>query len=159
MAEESKKYTGFTTSYGYFEFNRMPFGPKNAPATFKRMTDSILKALNGKICFVYLDNIVVFGPTLEEHNNNLMILFERLRLVGLKLKPDKCEYLRPELEYLGHLITAEGVKPNPVKTQSVREFEEPRNVVKVQSFLGLAEYYMKFIKKIFSSSKTSHRTD
>ena len=121
MAEESKKYTGFSTTDGHFEFNRMPFGLNNSPATFLRMMHCAPKGLNGKICFVYLDDIDVFGTTLEIHNNNLMILFERLRPVGLKLQPNKCEYLRPELEYLGHLITAGGIKPNPVKIHVVRE--------------------------------------
>ena len=98
MAEESKKYTGFSTQNGHFEFNRMPFGLKTAPATFQRMIDCALKRLNRKICFVYSDDIVVFGPTLEKHNNNLMILFERLRLGGFNLQPDECEYLRSELQ-------------------------------------------------------------
>ena len=78
MAEESKKYTGFSTLYEHFEFNRMPFGLKNAPTTFQRMMDGALKGLDRKIFFVYSDDIVVFGTTSEEHNNNLMILFERL---------------------------------------------------------------------------------
>ena len=114
MAEESKNYTGFSTPDRHFEFSRILFGLKNAPATFQRVMGGRLEGLNGKICFAYLDDIVVFGYTLEEHNNNLMILFERLRQVGLKFQPDdKCEYLRPELEYLGHLITAEDVKTKP----------------------------------------------
>ena len=134
------------TPNGHFEFNRMPFGLKNAPATFQRMIHGTLKGLNGKICFVYLDDVDAFETNLKEHNNKLMILFERLRLAGFKLQPDKCEYHCPELEYLGHLITAEGVKPNPVKIQVVRAFREARNIVEVQSFLGLDGYYRKFIK-------------
>ena len=77
MAEESKKYTGFSTPDGHFEFNRMPFGLKNAPATSQRVMVGALKGLNAKICYVYLANIVVFGTTLEEHNNNFMILQPR----------------------------------------------------------------------------------
>ena len=90
----------------------MPFGLKNAPASFQRMMDSALRGLIGKICFVYLDDIVVFGRTLKEHNENLITLFERLRATGLKLQPDKCEFLCPELEYLRLLITENGVKLN-----------------------------------------------
>ena len=78
MAEESKKYTGFSTPEGHFEFNTMPFGLKNAPATLQQMIDGALRGLVGKICFVYLDDIVVFGCTLEEHNKNVFELFERL---------------------------------------------------------------------------------
>ena len=77
-----------------------------------------------------------------------MLLFERLRLISLKLQPDKCEYLRSELEYIGHLFTAEGIESNLVKIQAIRHFREPRNIVEVLWFLGLAEYYRKFIKKI-----------
>ena len=85
MGEDSQKYTAFSTLVGHFQFNRMPFGLKNAPAIFQRMMDTALRGLIGKIFFVYLDDIVVFGSTLQEHNTNLFTLFERLRAVGLKL--------------------------------------------------------------------------
>ena len=75
---------------------------------------------------VYLDDIVVFGSTLEEYNQNLVTLFEKLRQTGLKLQSDKCEYLKPELKYLGHVITKDGVKPNPAKLQAVAEFRIPK---------------------------------
>ena len=113
MAPESRKYTAFSTPEGHFDFTRMPFGLKNAPATFQRMIDNALRGLVGKHFFVYLDDIVIFGKTIEEHSENLILLLDRLKNVGLKLQPDQCEYLRPELEYLGHLITADGVNPNP----------------------------------------------
>ena len=138
MDAELRKYTAFSTNEGHFHYNRMPFGLKNAPATFQRMMDTALKGLIGKIYFVYLDDIVVFGRTLEEHNKNLVTLLERLKSTGLKLQPDKCEFLRPELEYLGHLITSDGVKPNPDKIASVRNFEVPRTPKQVKSFLGVS---------------------
>ena len=153
MAPESRKYTAFSTPEGHFEFTRMPFGLKNAPATFQRMMDNALRGLVGKHCFVYLDDIVIFGKTIEEHNENLILLLDRLKNVGLKLQPDKCEYLRPELEYLGHLITADGVKPNPEKIKAVKEFRIPANVTEIQSFLGLAGYYRKFIKNFSHIAK------
>ena len=95
LSEESKKYTTFSTPEGHFEFNRMPFGLKNAPASFQRMMDNALRGLIGKQCFVYLDDIVVFGSALQDHNKNMIDFFDRLRKTGLKLQPDKCEYLRP----------------------------------------------------------------
>ena len=153
MAKNSIKYTAFSTPDGHFEFTRMPFGLKNAPATFQRMMDNALRGLVGKYCFVYLDDIVVFGKTLQEHNDNLRLLLQRLRETGLKLQPDKCEYLRPELEYLGHLITAKGVKPNPAKTEAVKNFKQPKDVTEIQSFLGLAGYYRKFIKNFSHIAK------
>ena len=131
----------------------MPFGLKNALATFQRMMDNALRGLNRKICIVYLDDIVVFGSTVEEHNQNLVTLFERLRQTGLKLQPDKREYLKPELEYLGHVIIKNGVKPNPTKLQATAEFRISRSATEVQSFLGLSGYYRKFIKKYSTIAK------
>lgn len=83
---------------------------------------------------------------LQEHNRNLAIIFQRLRDVGLKLQPDKCEYLRPELEYLGHTISKDGVKPNNAKIEAVKNFKNPKTPTDVKSFLGLAGYYRKFVK-------------
>lgn len=146
LDEGSRHKTAFSTPQGHYQFRRMPFGLKNAPATFQRMMDQALRGLIGKGTFVYLDDIIVFGTTLEEHNSNLIKLFIRLREVGLKLQPDKCEILAPELAYLGHLITPEGIKPNPIKLQAVRCFPTPTNKKQIKQFLGLAGYYRKFVK-------------
>ena len=146
MDPESKKYTAISTQDGHFEFERMPFGLKNSPAMFQRMMDTALRGLICKTCFVYLYDVVVFGSSLQEHNENLVIFFQRLRQTGLKLQPDKCEYLLPELKYLGHVIKEEGVKPNPNKIQAVRDLKRPSNPTDVKSFLGLAGYYQKFVK-------------
>ena len=153
LEEDSKKYTAFSTQEGHFEFNRLPFGLKNSPSTFQRMMDTVLRGLIGKICFVYLDDIVVYGSTIEEHNKNLVTVLERLRQTGLRLQPDKCEYLRPELEYLGHVITENGVKPNPEKLSAVTNFKRPTKVSEVQSFLGLTGYYRKFIQDFSTKVK------
>ena len=104
MQEESKKYTAFSRSQGHYEYNRMPSGLKNAPPTFQKMMDNAFRGLIGKECFVYIDDIVIFGKTLDEHNVNLIKILERIKNLGLKLEPTKCEYLRPELEYLGWLM-------------------------------------------------------
>ncbi|XP_043474040.1 uncharacterized protein LOC122506110 [Leptopilina heterotoma] len=153
MEESSKKFTAFSTPDGHFEFERMPFGLKNSPATFQRMINTALNGLINKICMVYLDDIVVYGSSIEEHNKNLVLLFERLRHTGLKLQPDKCEFLRPELEYLGHLVTKDGIKPNPNKTKAVSEFKVPHNRTSLKSFLGLSGYYRKFIKNYSTIAK------
>ena len=154
MAEESKKYTAFSTPQGHFEFNRMPFGLKNGPATFQRMIDNALRGLVGKQCFVYMDDIVVLGNTIHEHNKNLIDLLQRLKELRLKVEPDKCKYLRLELEYLVHLITKDGVKPNSLKIEAMKKFKKPNNVKEVQSFLGLAGYYRKCIKNFSSIAKS-----
>ena len=127
MNKESRKYTAFSTPEGHFEYNKMPFGRKNASAAFQRMVDQALRGLIGKTCFAYLDDIVVYGSTIQEHNENLAILLERLRATGLKLQPDKCELLRPELEYLGHSITKDGVKPNEIKIETVKNYKQLRH--------------------------------
>jgi len=131
----------------------MPFGLKNAPPTFQRMMNKGLKGLIGNNCFVYIDDIIVYGKTIEEHNKNLRILFERLRQVGLKLQPDKCEYLRPELEYLGHVISEHGIKPNPNRTEKVKNYPVPKNPKEIKQFLGLVGYYRKFIKDFSKIAK------
>jgi len=145
--------TAFSTPDGHYEYNRMPFGLKNAPPTFQRMMNKGLKGLIGNNCFVYIDDIIVYGKTIEDHNKNLRILFERLRQVGLKLQPDKCEYLRPELEYLGHIISERGIKPNPNRTEKVKNYPVPKNPKEIKQFLGLVGYYRKFIKDFSKIAK------
>lgn len=143
---KTRHKTAFSTPHGHFEYKRLAFGLKNAPPSFQRMMDRALVGLLGNGIFVYLDDIIVCGKTLEEHNENLRKLFQRLREVGLKLQPDKCEFLAPELAYLGHVITPNGIKPNPFKIQAVSCFPQPTNTKQVKQFLGLAGYYRKFIK-------------
>ena len=145
--------TAFSTPNGHYEYTRMPFGLKNAPPTFQRMMNKGLKGLIGNNCFVYIDDIIVYGKTIEEHNKNLRILFERLRQVGLKLQPDKCEYLRPELEYLGHVISEHGIQPNPDRIEKVRTYSIPKTPKEIKQFLGLVGYYRKFIKDFSKVAK------
>ena len=114
--------------------------------TFQRMMDIALRGLINKHCSAYLGDIIIFGDTIQDHNQNLAIVSQRLKELGLKIQPDKCEFLKAELEYLGHVVTAEGVKPNPKKIQAVTEFRIPKNPTEVKSFLGLAGYYRTFIK-------------
>lgn len=153
MNPDSKKFTAFSTPQGHFHYNRMPFGLKNAPATFQRMMDVALRGLVNKYCFVYLDDIIIFGNTIQQHNDNLAIVLQRLLELGLKIQPDKCEFLKPELEYLGHVITEKGIKPNNKKLEAVANFKQPKNPTDVKSFLGLSGYYRKFIKNFSKIAK------
>jgi len=109
--------------------------------------------LIGTICFVYLDDVILFGQTLQEHNERLREIFERLRQFNLKIEPDKCEFLKTELNYLGHIVTSEGVKPDPNKVQAINDFPIPKNVTDVKSFLGLAGYYRQFIPQFSKIAK------
>nr|XP_012152955.1 PREDICTED: uncharacterized protein LOC105664165 [Megachile rotundata] len=153
MNPNSKKYTAFSTPQSHFHYNRMPFGLKNAPATFQRMIDIALRGLIGKHCFVYHDDIIIFGSTIQEHNQNLAIVLHKLQDLKLKLQPDKCEFLKPELECLGHIVTADGVKPNPKKLEAIENFKIPKTPTHVKSFLGLTGYYRKFIRNFSKIAK------
>lgn len=145
MSPEDATKTAFSVPQGHFEFKRMPFGLKNAPSTFQRLMNTALSGLQGTRCFVYLDDIVIYSFDLETQINNLRKVFHRLRQFNLKLQPEKCEFLRKEVAYLGHIIGEEGVKPNPEKTKAVTEFPTPQSPKEIKSFLGLASYYRRFI--------------
>ena len=112
VAEEDRAKTAFCTTEGLFEFNVMPFGLCNAPATFQRLMDLVLAGLQWSHCLVYLDDVIILGKTFEEHLVNLPIVFERLRQAGLKLQPRKCAFLQCEVRYLGHIVSDEGVAAN-----------------------------------------------
>ena len=128
-------------------------GLKNSPATFQRVMNNILRGLTYKICLVYLDDVIIFGKTLEEHNKNLEEVLKRLAQHGVKLQTDKCELLRPELKYLGHVITPDGIKTNPKKLKAVEEFKILKNVKELKGFLEFTGYYRKFIKNYSNISK------
>ena len=119
---EDRAKTAFSTPRGHFEYLRMPMGIKNAPATFQRLMDNVLTGMHGTEAFIYLDDIVVHSETLEDHDIKVRRLFDRLRWANLKLQPDKCEFLRTEVAYLGHIIGRDGVRPNPAKIEAIQKF-------------------------------------
>ena len=104
----------------------MSFGLKNAPATFQQTMEIVLRGLEGKICFVYLDDISIFGQTMEEHLERLEKILERLATVGLKIKLNKCSFLQSQLKYLGHIVTSEGIKPNLEKIDTIQNYPVPK---------------------------------
>ena len=104
----------------------MPFS--NAPATFQRVMQVVLAGLEWKSCFIYLDDIVIASHTLEEHLHHIIEVFGRLRDAGLRLKPKKCLFLRNQVPYLGHIISADGIRPDPAKTDKVKSFPVPHDV-------------------------------
>ncbi|XP_011859426.1 PREDICTED: uncharacterized protein LOC105556922 [Vollenhovia emeryi] len=145
--------TAFSTPYGHYQFRRMPFGLKNAPATFQRLMDNVLTGLQGNELFVYMDDIVIYARSLQEHAVKLNKLMTRLRNANLKLQPDKCEFLRKEVAYLGHIIGADGVRPDPGKIKSIQLFPQPRNQKNIKQFLGLVGYYRRFIPQFSKIAK------
>ena len=150
---EDREKTAFSTDQGHYEFNRMCFGLKGAPATFQRLMNRVLQGINGYRAFVYLDDIIVISPTLDEHINQLQEVFTRLRKFNLQLQPPKCEFLRHEVNYLGHVITEDGVKPDMKKVECVSNYPTPKNAKEVKSFLGLVGYYRRFIQDFSKKAK------
>lgn len=138
--------TAFATPIGLYEYLRMPFGLKNAPATFQRMMNEVLREYINKCCVVYLDDILIFSTSLQEHLVAIRKIFEKLAEHNLKIQVDKCSFLKKETEYLGHVLTSEGMKPNPNKTKCIQEYKLPTTEKQLKSFLGATGYYRKFVE-------------
>ena len=148
MDEESKPYTAFTVGpLGFFECERMPFGLVNAPATFQRLMENCLGELHLQSCIIYLDDVIVFSETFEEHLIRLNAVLQKFASAGLKLKPSKCELFKQAITYLGHVVSKDGVATCQNKIQSILDWPEPTTVTEVRSYLGFVGYYRKFIPK------------
>ena len=146
LDERTKHKTAFITHDNLYQFKRMPFGLVNAPATFQMLMNMILKGLTWKHCLVYIDDIIVWSDNFENHLKHLSLIFQRLRDANLTLKPLKCSFAKSEVNYLGHIISKDGIKVNPSKIDAVKSYPLPKNQHDVRSFLGLANYYRKFVK-------------
>jgi len=146
VRESDRKKTAFVTPHGLYEFIRMPFGLKNAPATFQRLMNEILRDHINKKCVVYLDDILIFSTSLKEHIQAINEIFQILEKKNLKIQIDKCNFMKKETEFLGHILTKEGIKPNPNKIAIIEKLLLPRTEKQIKSFLGITGYYRKFIK-------------
>ena len=142
----SRKYLAFITPDGLYEWTRMPFGVAAAPATQQRMVDKLLAGLKWCCAIAYLDDIVIFSNTFEEHLAHLEALFGRCRKANLQLHPGKSALCQSETKYLGFIVSAEGVRPDPAKTAPIRQFPRPTDKKAVRRFLGIGSYYRRFIK-------------
>ncbi|KAH8295567.1 hypothetical protein KR054_009054 [Drosophila jambulina] len=145
MKESDIPKTAFSTLNGKYEFLRLPFGLKNAPAVFQRMIDDVLREHIGKICYVYIDDIIVFSKDYESHWRNLRDVFEKLRQAKLQVNLEKTQFLRTQVEFLGYVVTAEGIRANGKKVKAIRDMPPPANLKELKSFLGMTSYYRKFI--------------
>ena len=145
LDKESQLKTAFVSRYGLYQFTVMPFGLTNAPATFQRLMDLVLAGLNWIECMVYLDDIIVFSSTWHEHLLRLEKVFKRLREFKLVAKMSKCQFGRKELEFLGHILSAEGISTDPNKVKAMETVPNPTNVSELRSFLGMVGYYRRFI--------------
>lgn len=145
LDDHDKEKTAFNTPSGHYQWTRMPMGLANSAAVWQRTADVVLAGLLGKLCHVYLDDIIIFSDSFEDHLRHIENVLVRLKEAGLKLKPSKCQFLKPEVKYLGHIISPNGVRPDPEKVWCVREFPRPRNVKEIRQFLGLVGYYRRHI--------------
>jgi transposase InsO family protein len=153
MHPDDRDKTAFVSPLGFYEFNRMPQGITNAPATFQRLMENCVGSLNLQQALAFLDDLIVFSKTLEEHELALSRVFRRLRTYGLKLSPSKCHFFQRSVRYLGHIISEEGVQTDPEKIAVVRDWPTPTNMKQLKSFLGFAGYYRRFVEGFSAIAK------
>ena len=150
---EAKEKTAFCVNDRLYEYTRLPFGLRNAPSHFSRLMTSILSNLIGTAVLIYLDDIVVLGEIVADHTHNLICILETLRRSNLKINLTKCQFFKTSVEFLGHQVTPDGIRPVHDKVEAIRNYRRPRNPKEVSSFLGLASYYRKFIRNFASISR------
>lgn len=154
VEEEHKPRTAFSVgSLGLYQYERMPFGLTNAPATYQRLMEELFGDINHKECVIFLDDIVVYAPTFEEHLKRLKHVFEKIKDSGMLLSPKKCHFCRKQTKYLGHVISADGVETDPDKTDKVKNWPRPTNVDEVRKFVSFAGYYRRFVKNFSQIAK------
>ena len=146
MNPDDMEKTAFCTRQGNFEFRVMAMGLVNASFTFQMMMQLVLSGLQWQICMVYLDHVIVYSKSFDQHLINLRLVFDRFRSEGLKLKPKKCHFCKPEVLYLGHIVGKDGIRPNPDKVDTIRNYPVPTNCNEVRSFVALVSYYRCFVK-------------
>ena len=156
MSEKDKAKTAFCTKYGLYQFKVMPFGLCNAPGTFERLMETVLRGMQWERAVLYLDDIIIFSKDISQHLERLEEVLQRLKNANLTLKPSKCHFFKKQVEFLGHIVSEEGVKTDPMKIKAVQEWPIPRRVKDVRSFLGLPGYYRRFIKDYGSIVKPLH---
>ena len=157
LDESSKEKTAFSTPGGHYEFNVMPFGLTNAPATFQRLMECVLAGLSPAQCLIYLDDIIVYGTSFEDHLKHLEMVLTKLGEAGLKLKPSKCHFAQQQVQYLGHLISKDGVAVDPSKVEAVTSYPQPTDVKELRGFLGLANYYRRFVQGFASIAQPLYK--
>lgn len=137
--------TAFITHRGLHEYVVLPFGPTNAPGYFQRMMDEVMGGLKWSSVLVYIDDLIVFSRTFEAHLHDLAVAFDRLREAGLTLKPKKCQMFAGSVHFLGHVVSRDGIAPDPDKVKAIRDMPKPRSKDEVLSFLGMAGYYRRYV--------------
>ncbi len=145
MAPEDKDKTAFSIGSGLYQFNVLPFGLCNAPATFERLMEKVLFGLQWKQCLIYLDDIIIFSKSFDAHLSDIQAVFDRLKTAGLTLKPKKCFLFRKSVKYLGHIVSEEGISCDPEKVAAVERCTVPTSKTEARVFVGMVSYYRRFI--------------
>lgn len=153
LAEDSKHLTAFSTPYNKYEFNRVPMGLAGAPLTFQKAVNKIFSDLLGRGINVYMDDVAISAKSENEHDRLLQIVLQRIRENNLKLRINKCQFYAAEIHYLGFVISEQGIKPNPGKIECIERYPHPKNRLEVQRFLGMMNYYRRFIKDFAGIAK------
>lgn len=146
LREGDRQKTAFSVNNGKYEFTRLPFGLRNAPSIFQRTLDDILREHIGKICFVYMDDIIIFAENIDSHIRNMKTIFSTLEKANMKVQLDKCEFLKKEVEFLGFIVADTGIKTNPKRVEAIQNFPLPKTLKDLRSFLGLSNFYRRFIR-------------
>lgn len=145
VAQADCEKTAFTTGQGMYQFT-CPMGLTNAPATFQRVMELVFKGLPWHICMVYLDDILIYSRSFEDHLSALGEVFSRIGAVGLRLNAKKCHLAQDHVVFLGHVVSAEGLRPDPKNTEKVKSWPVPRSATELRAFLGLCSYYRRFVR-------------
>ena len=151
LTTDSIPKTAFTSPFGKYEYVKVPFGLAQAPAYFQELMTGVLK--DQPFAMAYLDNIIIYSSTPEEHLQHIKTVFEKFHHVKLSMKLSKCHFFAKEIQYLGHILGMEGIKPVPAKTEAIKAMHPPVNPKQVRAFLGLVGYYRKFIKNFAKIAK------
>ncbi|GJZ46637.1 putative reverse transcriptase domain-containing protein [Tanacetum coccineum] len=146
VREEDIPKTAFRTRYGHYEFQVMPFGLTNAPAVFMDLMNRVCKPYLDKFVIVFIDDILIYSKSKQEHKEHLKIILELLKKEELYAKFSKCEFWIPKVQFLGHVIDSEGIHVDPAKIESIKDWTSPKSPTEIRQFLGLAGYYRRFIE-------------
>jgi hypothetical protein len=154
---DAEKTAFCTSGGGLFQWNVLPFGLTSAGATFERLMERVLSGLHWETCLVYLDDIIIFATDFDTHLMRLEAVLERIAKAGLKISPGKCQLLQKQVEFLGHIVSADGIATAPSKTDTVQKWPPPKSVKEIRSYLGLCSYYRRFVKGFADIAKPLHK--
>ncbi|GJS78008.1 putative reverse transcriptase domain-containing protein [Tanacetum coccineum] len=154
VREDDIPKTAFRTRYGHYEVQVMPFGLTNAPAVFMDLINRVCKPYLDKFFIVFIDDILIYSKSKQEHEEHLKLILELLKKEELYTNFSKCEFWIPKVQFLGHVIDSKGIHVDPVKIESIKDWASPKTATEIRQFLGLAGYYRRFIEGFSNIAKS-----